>query len=68
MGTTEVKCKTNKPNQPVKGPGKTGKKEPIIPNKAKRNPMKSKKMSIIFYILDENTKPLLHKFITKKLV
>ena len=47
MGITLVKCSSNKPTQPVKGPGSTGKNEPIIPIVVKRNPTMSKKISIV---------------------
>ena len=48
MGTTDVKCNNNKPIQPVNGPGKTGKKEPIIPSSTKTKPTSNKKISIVF--------------------
>lgn len=36
MGTASVKCAIKSPNQLVIGPGKTGKKLPIIPSSIKR--------------------------------
>ena len=45
-GTTEVKCNIKSPAQLVKGPGKTGKKDPIIPRIANRKPTISKNISI----------------------
>ena len=58
IGTAEVRCSNSNPNQPVKGPGNTGKKEPIIPNNINKKPMNKRKISIcecrssFFYIKD----------------
>ncbi|GAB1307717.1 hypothetical protein KH5_04000 [Urechidicola sp. KH5] len=46
IGITEVRCKNNNPNQPVIGPGNTGKKEPTMPSKTKTNPRIKRKISI----------------------
>ena len=49
-GTTEVKCSNSSPNHPVKGPGKTGKKEPITPSNTKTSPNSNKKRSIVCFL------------------
>jgi hypothetical protein len=48
IGITLVKCNMRSPIHPVIGPGRTGKNEPITPNKTKKNPTKSKKISMCF--------------------
>jgi len=40
----------NNPTQLVKGPGSTGKKDPIIPRQTKTKPRSNKKISIAFFI------------------
>jgi|TARA_B110000967_G_C18820335_1_gene528344 hypothetical protein len=43
-----VKCSVSRPTHPVKGPGRTGKKEPMIPSVTKKKPKKSKKISMYY--------------------
>ena len=45
-GITLVRCNAKSPNQPVRGPGKTGKIAPTIPSKTNKNPTSNKKISI----------------------
>ena len=66
FGTADVKCKSNRPSQPVKGPGKMGKNAPMIPKIMQINPRKSKRMSIDFLLYDENTKRLLLILLKRK--
>jgi len=47
MGIKLVRCNSNKPIQPINGPGNTGIKAPTIPVKTNKNPMINKNMSII---------------------
>jgi hypothetical protein len=51
-----VKCIINKPNQPVNGPGKTGKKEPIRPSITNKKPIVSKNISIVNFIVEQKYK------------
>ena len=44
IGTAEVVCKMSRPAQLVMGPGKTGRKDPIIPSKATKKPMIKRKI------------------------
>jgi len=46
IGTAPVKWSISKPNQLVSGPGNMGKKEPIMPNNANKNPTIKRKISI----------------------
>ncbi len=48
MGIVEVVCNSNKPNQPVKGPGNIGKNDPIIPKHTNTKPTTNKNISIVF--------------------
>jgi hypothetical protein len=56
IGITFVKCKIIKPSQLVSGPGKMGKKEPIIPKQTKKKPSNSKKISIVNFIIRRKNK------------
>ena len=51
IGTILVKCNNNKPTQLVKGPGKIGKNEPMIPRQTKTNPRSNKNISIVILII-----------------
>lgn len=53
IGITLVKYKSNRPAQPVGGPGKTGIKEPTIPISISRKPASNKKVSICFFKLNK---------------
>ena len=46
IGMSLVKCRIRSPTHPVIGPGSTGKNEPMIPSETKKNPKKSKKISM----------------------
>ena len=54
-----IKYSTKSPSQLVKGPGKTGKKLPIIPRIIKELASMIKKISIGFYMLDSKSVPML---------
>jgi hypothetical protein len=56
IGITGDKCKTKRPNQPVRGPGNTGKKAPTIPSRINPNPNSSKKISIVCFIVERKYK------------
>ncbi len=49
IGIASVIWRIHKPNQPVSGPGRIGKKEPIIPKQEKRKAMNSKNESINYF-------------------
>ena len=48
IGIVFVMCNSNKPNHPVKGPGNTGKNEPIMPKHTNTKPISNKNISIVF--------------------
>ena len=50
MGTALVRYNNNKPNQPVIGPGKTGKKDPAIPKRVRRKPTMIRIISIYIFL------------------
>lgn len=50
IGIASVKCNKSKPNQPVIGPGRIGKKEPTIPTNVSIKPSIKKKISMILFI------------------
>ena len=52
IGIILVECKSNNPTQLVKGPGKTGKNEPIIPKQTNTKPKSNKNISIVFFSND----------------
>jgi hypothetical protein len=47
-----VKCKSNSPTQLVIGPGRIGKKLPIMPNAINKAAIKSKRISINVFLFD----------------
>ena len=49
LGIIVVEYNSNKPNQPVIGPGKMGRKDPTMPSKVSRNPRINKKISIVLF-------------------
>lgn len=46
-----VMYNSNRPIQLVKGPGKTGKNEPIIPSIRNTSPISIKKISIVYFVV-----------------
>ena len=71
MGTASVRCRIKSPTQLVRGPGRTGKKLPMIPRIIKKRPKKRRKISIMVGCMYETKKRgVCYKVLksTKKLV